>query len=343
MDTQSELASSDAIKVETSAPLPEQMLVDAESDSKPPKIESPVKIAVVVSSSTPPVVSSQQEAIQTAATTLPTTVITTRPQRMITTQGHITEIAVAQATTDEYEQYQITASGDDQNVYTYEATPSGIIISSPADHHLPAGNAIIKRDMMIEKDHHNGSATSVNVVNAEPQTVYVELKNEAIEQARFIPNPAIRYESAERFHRFHGYHPPPQPPPPHYSHHQRELQMKTEAQQAQEIQIYEAEQQNHQNSAANDQNQNIHEHSSNEPKTQYTNLEPVGSSQNSYFISTTENYQPSSGQFTYLTSQPAKEPTSYVYHHATTGSPVLYKGMRAHHNSKSYTFLFFVV
>lgn len=316
MDTQSELASSDGIKVENSAGLTDQMIVDSESDVKSSKEDVQVKAAV--SSTTSPISSSTPDSIRTSANTLPTTVIATRPQRMITTQGHITEIAVAQAP-EEYEQYQITASGDDQNVYTYEAS-GGIIITAPSEHLPPGG--IIKRDMMIEKDH-NGSGPSVNVVNAEPQTVYVELKNE---DTRIYPN-AIRYEPTDRYHRFHGYHGvhgqhPPPPPPPHYAHHQRELAMKTEAQQAQEIQIYEAEQQN---AAQNEQNQNIQEHSSNEPKTHYTNLEPVGSSQNSYFISTSENYQPSSGgQFTYLTSQPAKE-TSYVYH-ATTGSPVLYKG-----------------
>lgn len=316
MDTQSVLTS-DGIKVESSSSLADQMIVDSEVDIKTEKEDAP-KSAVSSTTST-----STHDTIQSTPTSLATTVIATRSQRMITTQGHITEISVAPSSEvhEDFEQYQITASGDDQNVYTYEATPSGIIISSPPDHLPPGG--LIKRDMLIEKDH-NGSGTTVNVVNAEPQTVYVELKNEALEQARFIPN-AIRYDpSADRYHRFHPYHhgQHPPPPPPHYVQHQpREISMKSDAQQAQEIQIYEAEQ-NHQNS--NDQN-NLQEHSSNEPKTHYTNLEPVGSSQNSYYISATENYQPATGNgFAYLTTQPAKE-GSYVYHHATAGSPVLYK------------------
>lgn len=308
METQSELASSDGNKVESSS-ISDQVM-SSEETIKNEKDDSQ-NVTVSSSSSVVVVASSAQENTQT---TTPTTVIATR-QRMITTQGHITEIAVPQdqEVSEDFEQYQITASGDDQNVYTYETTPNGIIIQTPPDHHPAAG--IVKRDIMIEKD-----GSTINVVNAEPQTVYVELKND--EQTRYIPN-AIRYEASDRFHhRFaypglHGQHPPP--PPPHY--HPREIALKQEQQQGQEIQIFEAEH-GHQNSSSNDQQNNIQEHS-NEQKTHYTNLEPA--TQSSYYISTSENYQPTSGNgFTYLT-QPSKE-SPYVYHHSTTGSPVLYKG-----------------
>jgi hypothetical protein len=308
MDTQSELASSDGNKVESSSVISDQVMSSEESI----KNEKDDSQNVTVSSSSASVTSSSAQ--DNTQITTPTTVIATR-QRMITTQGHITEIAVPQdaEVSEDFEQYQITASGDDQNVYTYETTPSGIIIQSPPDH-LPA---VVKRDIMIEKDH-NGGAT-INVVNSEQQTVYVELKND--EQTRYIPNASIRYETSDRFHRFaypgiHGQHPHP---PPHY--HPREIALKQEQQQGQEIQIFEAEH-GHQNSSSNDQQHNIQEHA-NDQKTHYTNLEPA--TQSSYYISTSENYQPSTGNgFTYLT-QPSKE-SPYVYHHSTTGSPVLYKG-----------------
>lgn len=262
--------------------------------------------------SSPPNSSPPQENVQTSTTT----VIATR-QRMITTQGHIREISVTQGSEvpEQYEQYQITASGDDQNVYTYEQTPGGLITISNQPENL------LKRDILIEKDQ-NGAGPVVNVVNAEPQTVYVELKNDNIEQ-RYLQNATIRYESADRYHRF-AYHPPHNAA--HLAHHQRELALKAESghQTPQEIQIYEAEQgaQNHQQPSQQGSEQNsIADHQSNESKTHYTNLEPVGTSQSSYYIS--ESYQPSnSNGFAYLPTPTSKE-GPYVYHHP--GSPVLYK------------------
>jgi hypothetical protein len=311
MDTQSELTSSDANKVESSSTT-DQVMSSEEKNEK----DDSQNVTVSSSSTTTIIATTTQDNVQTTSTTVPTTVIATRPQRVLTTQGHI-EIAVSQGqdVSEDFEQYQITASGDDQNVYTYETTPNGIIIQSPPEH-LPAN--IVKRDaIMIEKDH-NGSAT-INVVNGEQQTVFVELKND--EQARYIPNAAIRYENPDRFPRYpfhHGIHNQHPPPPPHFAHHQREITLKTEQQGQQEIQIFE-------NPTSNEQQNNIQEHGNDQQKTHYTNLEPVGSSQqSSYYISSSENYQPTSGNgFTYLTSQPSKE-SPYVYH--STGSPVLYKG-----------------
>lgn len=90
--------------------------------------------------------------------TLPTTVIATR-QRMITTQGHIREISLSQGqeVPEHYEQYQITASGDDQNVYTYEQTQGGIITISNQP------ESLLKRDILLEKEH-NGNGPVVNVI-----------------------------------------------------------------------------------------------------------------------------------------------------------------------------------
>lgn len=270
---------------------------------------------------------SAQEIIQPTVT-LPATVIATRPQRMITTQGHIREISVAQGqeVPEHYEQYQITASGDDQNVYVYEQMRSPPIIDgrSVLTQQFP-GASLLKGDVLVEKEH-NGNGPIVNVVNAEPQTVYVELKNEGIEQqARYLQNATIRYESADRYTRF-AYHGLPSHNAAHIAHHQRELALKAEGghQTPQEIQIYEAEQasQNHQQSNQQSGEQNsIADHQANESKTHYTNLEPVGSSQSSYYISS-ESYQPGNGNsFAYLPTPTSKE-GSYVYH---PGSPVLYK------------------
>lgn len=258
--------------------------------------------------SNPPSVESPSE--------VPTTVIATR-QRMITTQGHIREISVSQGqeVPEQYEQYQITASGDDQHVYTYEQTQGIITISNPPEN-------LLKRDILLEKEH-NGNGPVVNVVNAEPQTVYVELKNDNIEQARYLQNATIRYESADRYHRF-AYHGLPPHNAAQLAHHQRGLTLKSEAghQTPQEIQIYEAEHATHQQSNQQNSEQNsISEHQANESKTHYTNLEPVGTSQSSYYISS-EAYQPSnSNGFAYLPTPTSKE-GPYVYH---PGSPVLYK------------------
>lgn len=267
-----------------------------------------------------PSVSTTQE-INQPSTTLPTTVIATR-QRMITTQGHITEISVTQGqeVPEQYEQYQITASGDDQNVYTYEQGSGGIITISNQPENLQA-TSLLKRDLLVDKENH-GNQPTINVVNAEPQTVYVELKNDNIEQ-RYLPNATIRYESADRYHRF-AYHGLPPHNAAHIAHHQRELALKSESghQTPQEIQIYEAEQGHQQgnNQQGSDQS-SISDHQTNESKTHYTNLEPVGTSQNSYYIS--ETYQPSnSNGYAYLPTPTSKE-GPYVYHHS--GSPVLYK------------------
>jgi hypothetical protein len=258
-------------------------------------------------SSSPPV--TVHEAIVTSAPPHSGTVIATR-QRMITTQGHIREIAVGQQDVPEhYEQFQITASGDGQNVYTYEQSPSGIItINQPEN--------LLKRDILIaEKEH-----PTISVVNAEPQTVYVELKNNNNdEQTRYLPNATIRYaETPERYHHHHriAYHGLPS----HNPHLQREVTLKSENP-PQELQIYEAEhqqqqQQGEQSSIQSDQQ-------SNETKVHYTNLETVGSSQSSYYI-TSESYQPTnSNGFTYLPTSTSKE-GPYIYH--PSASPVLYKG-----------------
>lgn len=266
---------------------------------------------------------SMQEIIQPTAT-LPTTVIAPR-QRMITSSGHIREISVdqGQELPEQYEQYQITASGDDQNVYTYEQSTGALITISNQPENLQA-TSLLKRDILIEKElNGNGSGPTINVVNTEPQTVYVELKNDNVDQARYLQNATIRYESADRYHRF-AYHGLPPHNAAHIAHHQRELSLKSESghQTPQEIQIYEAEQgsQSHQQSNQGG-DQNITDQQGNESKTHYTNLEPVGTSQSSYYISS-ENYQPSnSNGFTYLPTPTSKE-GSYVYH---PGSPVLYK------------------
>lgn len=317
MDTQPELTEG---KVENVAEQQQQQqVIAAEGNGDGVKSEK----AARGSASPGPVPSASAQEIIQPTVTLPATVIATRPQRMITTQGHIREISVAQGqeVPEHYEQYQITASGDDQNVYTYEQTPGGLItITNQAE----AAN-LLKRDVLVEKEH-NGNGPIVNVVNAEPQTVYVELKNEGIEQARYLQNATIRYESADRYTRF-AYHGLPSHNAAHIAHHQRELALKAEGghQTPQEIQIYEAEQasQNHQQSNQQNAEQNsIADHQANESKTHYTNLEPVGASQSSYYISS-ESYQPGNGNgFAYLPTPTSKE-GSYVYHHP--GSPVLYK------------------
>lgn len=313
MDTQSEITEAKVDNVADQQRVITDGSVDGAKSEKGGRESSP--------DSTPS--ASAQDHIQ-STTTLPTTVIATR-QRMITTQGHIREISVAQGqeVPEQYEQYQITASGDDQNVYTYEQTPGGLITISNQPENLQAGN-ILKRDILVEKEH-NGNGSVVNVVNAEPQTVYVELKNENIEQARYLQNATIRYESADRYTRF-AYHGLPPHNAAHLAHHQRELALKAEGaghQTPQEIQIYEAEQgaQSHQQSNQQGSEQNsIADHQANESKTHYTNLEPA--SQSSYYISS-ESYQPgNSNSFAYLPTPTSKE-GSYVYHHP--GSPVLYK------------------
>lgn len=311
MDTQSE---STEAKVENVA---DQQHVITEGNGDGAKAEN--RIRESSPGSTPS--ASTQDNTQTT-TSLPTAVIAR--QRMITTQGLIREVSVTQGqeVVEQYEQYQITASGDDQNVYTYEQTPGGLITISNQPENLQSAN-ILKRDILIEKEH-NGNGPVVNVVNAEPQTVYVELKNDNIEQARYLQNATIRYESADRYTRF-AYHGLPPHNPAHLAHHQRELALKGEGghQTPQEIQIYEAEQgaQSHQQANQHGSEQNsIADHQANESKTHYTNLEPVGSSQSSYYISS-EQYQPgNSNSFTYLPTSTSKE--GYVYH---PGSPVLYK------------------
>ena len=311
MDTQHEITDA---KVENVAE--QQQVIVAEGNGDGGKGDKIMKDHS--SPGTTPSVSVQE--IHQPVTTMPTTVIATR-QRMITTQGHIREISVGPEVAGPYEQYQITASGDDQNVYTYEQTPEGLITISNQPENLQATN-LLKRDMH-EKEH-NGNGPVVNVVNAEPQTVYVELKNENIDQSRYLQNATIRYESADRYTRF-AYHGLPHNAA-QIAHHQRELSLKSESghQTPQEIQIYEAEQasQSHQQSNQQGSEQSIADHQANESKTHYTNLEPVGSSQSSYYISS-ESYQPgNSNGFTYLPTPTSKE-GSYVYHHP--GSPVLYK------------------
>lgn len=315
MDTQAEIIEA---KVDNAVEQQQQQQVITTDDGV--KVEKLVK-----GNSSPPMLTpaaTAQDMIQ-PPTTMPTTVIATR-QRMITTQGHIREISVAQGqeVPEQYEQYQLTASGDDQNVYTYEQTPGGLIISNQPEN-LQA-TQILKRDILLEKEHNgNPGGPTINVVNTEAQTVYVELKNDNLEQARYLQNATIRYESADRYHRF-AYHGLPPHNAAHIAHHQRELALKAESghQTPQEIQIYEAEQgaQSHQQSNQQSDQGSINEQQ-NEPKTHYTNLEPVGSSQNSYYISS-ESYQPAnSNGFAYLPTPVSKE-GSYVYH---PGSPVLYK------------------
>lgn len=316
MDTQPEITEAKVDGAEQQQVITAEGLVDnskaeklAKDNGSPPLLTPAVSV---------------QEIIQ--PTTMPTTVIATR-QRMITTQGHIREISVAQSqeVPEQYEQYQITASGDDQNVYTYEQTSGGMITISNQPENLQASN-ILKRDILLEKEHNgNVNGPTINVVNAEPQTVYVELKNDNLDQARYLQNATIRYESADRYHRF-AYHGLPPHNAAHIAHHQRELALKAEGghHTPQEIQIYEAEQgsQNHQQSNQQNEQGNIAEQQSNESKTHYTNLEPVGTSQSSYYISS-ESYQPAnSNGFAYLPTPTSKE-GSYVYHHP--GSPVLYK------------------
>lgn len=302
----------------------------------------------ITESKAPSPLVSTQEIVQ-PSTTIPTTVIATR-QRMITTQGHIREISVAhgQEVSEQYEQYQITASGDDQHVYTYEQNPGGIITISNQPENLQA-TSLLKRDILLDKEQNgNAGLPVVNVVNAEPQTVYVELKNENIDQARYLQNATIRYESADRYHRF-AYHGLPPHNPAHIAHHQRELALKSENghQTPQEIQIYEAEQgaQNHpQNNQHSGEQNSIADHQSNDSKTHYTNLEPVGTSQSSYYISS-ESYQPTnSNGFTYLPTPTTKE-GPYVYHHS--GSPVLYKrnysfNLNLNHRSVLYAKTIFI-
>lgn len=314
MDAQPEIAEG---KVENVAEQQQGTTAEGSVDGgKSDKLAKEISVVSLAGSS--PV--SAHEIIQPPVT-LPTTVIATR-QRMITTQGHIREISMTQGqeVTEQYEQYQITASGDDQNVYTYEQTPGGLITITNQPENLQATN-LLKRDILLEKEH-NGAGPTINVVNAEPQTVYVELKNDNIEQ-RYLQNATIRYESADRYHRF-AYHGLPTHNAAHIAHHQRELALKSEGPTSQEIQIYEAESaQSHQqsNQQGNDQS-NISEQQSNESKTHYTNLEPVGTSQSSYYISS-ETYQPANTNgFTYLPTSTSKE-GPYVYHHP--GSPVLYK------------------
>ncbi|KAG5680916.1 hypothetical protein PVAND_010394 [Polypedilum vanderplanki] len=309
------------------------MIAEVNNGNEAVKVEKIVKDPVTViavptstevSSSVATSASQVQESIVTSGvqTIPPTTVIATR-QRMITTQGHIREISVTQAqdVAEQYEQYQITASGDDQNVYTYEQSPAGIITISQPENLQTTG--ILKRDILIEKEHSGVSGPTINVVSAEPQTVYVELKNNGEEQARYLSNATIRYEAPDRYHRF-PYHGLP-PPPPHNSHlqHQREMALKAEGSQhpppPQELQIYEAEHAAHAHHASEQQSSLNNE--SSEPKAHYTNLETVGSSQSSYYIAS-ESYQPAnSNGYAYLPTTTAKE-GQYIYH---PNSPVLYK------------------
>lgn len=317
MDVQPEITE---LKVENVSE-PQQQVVTAEANADGDKSENMVKENS--NSAASPSVSTQE--IAPPSTTIPTTVIATR-QRMITTQGLIREISVGQGqdVSEQYEQYQITASGDDQNVYTYEQNSGGIITISNQPENLQA-TSLLKRNILLEKEQNgNGGVPVVNVVNAEPQTVYVELKNDNTDQARYLPNATIRYESADRYHRF-AYHGLPPHNPAHIAHHQRELALKSENGHLtpQEIQIYEAEQgaQNHQQNNQQGEQNSIGDHQSNESKTHYTNLEPVGTSQSSYYISS-ESYQPTNNGFTYVPTPTTKE-GPYLYHHP--GSPVLYK------------------
>lgn len=323
MDTQPEITES---KVDNEA---EQQIVSADVITDGAKGDELIKDNTGSSDSSPP--ESIQENVQP-----PPTVIAR--QRMITTQGHIREISVTQGqeVPEQYEQYQITASGDDQNVYTYEPTSSGIITLSNQPENLQATN-LLKRDILIEKEHNgNASGPVVNVVSAEPQTVYVELhKNDNIEQARYLQNATIRYESADRYHRF-AYHGLPPHNAAHIAHHQRELALKEGGHQTpQEIQIYEAEQstQSHQQSNQQGSEQNaIADHQTSESKTHYTNLEPVGSSQSSYYISS-ESYQPgNTNGFAYLPTPTSTKEGPYVYHHPS--SPVLYKSKYSFTNNR---------
>lgn len=284
--------------------------------------KDPVSIIPIVSSQEPP--SSVQETIVSSPQNLPTTTVIATRQRMITTQGHIREISVTQAheVPEQYEQYQITASGDDQNVYTYEPSSTGIItINQPEN--LQTTGILTKRDILIEKEHPGISGPTINVVSAEPQTVYVELKNNGEEQTRYITNPTIRYEAPERYHRF-AYHGIPTHNP--HLQHQREVALKSEGPQhppppPQELQIYEAEHGAPTHAQQSGEQSTISSEQSNEPKAHYTNLEPVASSQSSYYL-TSESYQPAnSNSFTYLPTTTAKD-GPYIYH---PNSPVLYK------------------
>jgi hypothetical protein len=273
-----------------------------ETSNEHPQSNEAVKVEKIMKDPILPITSaatsSHESSVHEATPT--TTVIATR-QRMITTQGHIREIEVP----EHYEQFQITASGDDQNVYTYEQTSGGIITINQPE------NLLKRSDILIEKE------PVINVVTAEPQTVYVELKNNVNDdQPRYISNAKICYESPGTYHRY-TYHAPP-----HNSHMQREV-LKTDNA-PQELQIYEAEHQSQSNEPSNSiSSEHQQHHGSGEPKAHYTNLETVGSSQSSYYIAS-DGYQPAnSNGFTYLPTSSAKD-GGYIYHHPS--SPVLYKG-----------------
>lgn len=248
----------------------------------------------------------------------------------------------AQEVQEQYEsvqEYHQISSSEEQHVYAYEQTP-GIITIANQPQTIQTASIQIKRDIIIDKDNivNGNNEPSISVVNSEAHAVYVELKqNENLEHPRYVTN--VRYEGPERYHRYTYAHPLPShlaqqreaamkdaeaaQQQQHHLHHQQQQQHQ------QEIHIYESEQQQQQQNQhlqqqqqqqSSEQQSEQQQQQPNESKTHYTNLEPVPS-QNSYYI-TSENYQSSNGNFTYLQAPTTKE--GYVYHHPA-GSPVMYK------------------
>ena len=161
----------------------------------------------------------------------------------------------------------------------------------------PQAHQLVKKDVTIEKDNQEPTEVQVPV----QQTIYVEYSGKAEADERFMNGNAMRYDDKYRYpyHHHHPHHPSNSDKVDHIE---------------QQAIIYE------QAEAPSEQIHQTPGENSSEPKTHYTNLEPM-SSQGSYYI-TQETYQTPSGNYAYLQGPPPKE-TYAVYH--PSPNAVLYK------------------
>ncbi|XP_063696699.1 uncharacterized protein LOC134827795 isoform X2 [Culicoides brevitarsis] len=236
-----------------------------------------------------------------------TGVAAARHQRMITESGHIREISENQ----QPEHYAQTSAE-----YHPQSIASAIAVSGQqyAQQPTPVSAATEDSYNQVVNQHRSPRdiETKINGINLQShQAVFVQVK-ENDDYVRYQPQ-ILRYEHPvnERFHsRYHSYSHP------HSSQVKTEIEGEAHAAQQHQPQhiIYQV-------SESAETSQMVE--SAGEPKTQYTNLEPMQNSGQSFFTNL-EEYQSGTSSLAYL-GQGAPKSGYYIQ---TSGSPpnhVLYK------------------
>ncbi|XP_050088655.1 uncharacterized protein LOC126572957 isoform X2 [Anopheles aquasalis] len=358
----------------------------------------------------------QQQQQQTAV------IINQHKQRMITTTGQIREIGEGQepvnesAEYDAVEYHQGAGVEHAQHAYTYEQVsqqqqqqqeqPGTVVSTSASTSIMPAHVHLVKREALVSEKEAEGGLVVAAGSNGAPepspttviplhqtQTIYLEYKNEASEEAvryvnryedvKYHPHPRYIYQQphptalpglpaslhASAGHPHVSHHPAGPPPPPPTSHHpghphgghsahlhahhghagmgpppghhhqhqhhhlqqahhgqsQQTVQQSIEVVQSQgphqTIQVYETHE-----GAGEQHVQHVTEGTVDAKASHYTNLEPVLSSSQNYYI-TSDGYTAAAAAAAaatgnYTTFLPQKEA---IYYHPGSPNTVLYK------------------